>query len=124
MLPDLDSASEADRVDLAPRQLKRLAILSLSEFQRQHAHPDQVAAMDSLEALGDRGAHAEQQRTLGRPIARRTGAVLLTRDHDQRHAFLAVAFAGLENRGLLAVGQMERQAALDSRHELGPEPDM
>ena len=47
------------------------------ELQRQHAHADQVAAVDALEALGDHRLDAQQLRALGRPVARRAGAVFL-----------------------------------------------
>src|SRR5882672_8898877 len=72
-----------DRVALAPRKPEALARLAVGELQRQHAHPDQVAAMDPLEALRDYRPHAEQLRALGGPIARASRAILLARDHDQ-----------------------------------------
>ena len=50
--------------------------------------PDEVRPVDPLERLGDHGADAEQQRALGRPVARRAGAVLLAGDDDERHALL------------------------------------
>ena len=59
------------------------------ELQRQHAHADEVGAVDALEALGDHRAHAEQPRALRRPVARRAGAVFLAGEDDQRHAFAA-----------------------------------
>jgi hypothetical protein len=40
------------------------------ELTGEHAHADEVAAMDALEALGDDGAHAEEQGALGGPVAR------------------------------------------------------
>src|SRR5581483_7240299 len=60
----------ADRdllVALEPDRRPRGAFL---EGQRQHAHADEVGAMDALEALADHGAYAEQPRTLGGPVAR------------------------------------------------------
>ena len=39
------------------------------ELQGQDAHPDQVGAVDALEALGDHGADAEEVGALGRPVA-------------------------------------------------------
>ena len=48
--------------------------------------PTRLRAVDALVALGDDGADAEQQRALGRPVARRAGAVLLAGEHDERHA--------------------------------------
>jgi hypothetical protein len=39
------------------------------ELQRQHAHADQVAAVDALEAARDHRLDAEQLRALGGPVA-------------------------------------------------------
>src|SRR5579863_9227244 len=73
----VDAVEAGDLVALAASQAERLAVATVDELQRQHAHADQVGAMDTLEALGDHGAHAQQQGTLRRPVARRAGAVLL-----------------------------------------------
>ena len=50
-------------------EAERGAVLAAEELERQDAHADQVAAVDALEALGQRGAHALQLRALGRPVA-------------------------------------------------------
>ena len=50
---------------------QRLEIFARREFQRQHAHADQIAAMNALEAFGQHGANAEQQSSFRRPVARR-----------------------------------------------------
>src|SRR6266852_243751 len=83
-------------------QSECLAILSRLELECEYSHPDQVAAMDPFEVLGDHRAHAEQQRALGGPIARGAGAVFLARDHDQRHVIFLIPLRSLEDRGLLA----------------------
>jgi hypothetical protein len=59
-----------DVVRLATREPELFGVLTVREDQWQHAHADQVGAVDALEALGDDGADAEQQRALGRPVAR------------------------------------------------------
>src|ERR1700712_803100 len=46
-------------VALQPERRPRRAVL---EGQGQHAHADQIGAMDALEALADHGAYAEQPR--------------------------------------------------------------
>ena len=56
------------------------------ELQRQHAHADEVRAMDALEALRDDRLDAEQLRALRRPVARAAGAVFLAAEDDRRHA--------------------------------------
>src|SRR5579863_1181509 len=64
-------AKSADRIDLAAVEPEACAALPLHELQREHAHADQVAAMNSLEALGDNRTHSKQLRTFRGPIARR-----------------------------------------------------
>ena len=54
------------------------------ELQRQHAHADQVGAMDTFEAFGNNRFHACQTHALGGPVARRTLAVIGAGDDDQR----------------------------------------
>ena len=73
------------RVSL-PVIAKRLRVLARLELQGQHAHADEVAAMDALVALGQHRAYAEEQRALGRPVARGAAAVFLARHHDQGRA--------------------------------------
>jgi hypothetical protein len=74
----------------SPSQLQRRRRVVADELQRQHAHADQIGAVDALEAARDHGAHAEQPRSLGRPVARRAGAVLFAGDDDRRRAPLEV----------------------------------
>ena len=83
----LQSGGDAERCRaLAAVELEGLAVGAVLELQRQHAHADEVGAVDALEALDDHGADAEQSRALGRPVARRAGAVFLAGEDHQRHA--------------------------------------
>ena len=50
-----------------PVRPRRFASFAGLKFQRQHAHADQIAAVDALEAFGDYRAHAEQSACLWRP---------------------------------------------------------
>ena len=88
------------------------------KLQRQHAHADQIRAMNALEAFGDHGAHAQQQRALGGPIARGAGAVFLARDDQQRRAFLLVLHRGVVDEHLLAGGDVRGPAAFGAGGEL------
>src|SRR6478736_5157737 len=49
---------------------QRRRALAGQELQRQHAHSDEVGAMDALEALRDHGPDAQQHGALGGPVAR------------------------------------------------------
>src|SRR3954469_14921284 len=61
-------AAERDLlIALEAQGLPRSAFL---EYQRHHAHADQVRAVDALERLADHRADAEQHRALGGPVAR------------------------------------------------------
>ena len=54
----------ADIEKLAAVERKRLAVHAARELQRQHAHADEIGAMDALERFGDHRAHAEQRAPL------------------------------------------------------------
>src|SRR5919109_3339422 len=66
-----DAADRHRFVSLEAEGLPRRALL---EHERQHAHADQVGAVNALERLGDHRANAEQRRALSGPVARGTGA--------------------------------------------------
>ena len=65
------------------------------------------------------GAHAEQPRALGRPVARGAGAVFLAGEDDQRHALGLVAHRRVVDRHDLAVGLVHGDAAFDARRPSG-----
>src|SRR5436190_9265215 len=67
--------------------------------------------MDALERLGDRSAHAHEVRALRRPVARAPRAVLLAREHDERHALLLIAHRRVVDRHLLARREVPRPPA-------------
>ena len=78
------------------------------QAQRQDAHADQVGAVDALEARGEHRADAEQALALGRPVARRAGAVALAGDEHDRVAGVAVALGRLPDRQHLAARRVQR----------------
>jgi hypothetical protein len=57
--------------DFFSRQLQRFRVLARQELQGKNSHPHQVRAVNALVALGHDRVHAQQPRTLGRPVARR-----------------------------------------------------
>ncbi len=113
-----------DRERLEPAQPEALGGLACGKDQRENPHPDQVRAVDSLEALCDDGADAEEVRPFRSPVARRAGAVLLAGEHDQRRSLGQVALRRLVDRRLLARGQVDSPCALALGHELVPEADV
>ena len=62
----LQPANRYRLVTLQPQRRPRRAVL---EGEWLHTHPDQVGAMDTLEALADHGADAEQPGAFRRPVA-------------------------------------------------------
>src|SRR5215211_3075773 len=109
-----------DREGLAPREAERLGALAFGELQREDPQHQQVRAVDPLVGLRDDGAHAEQVRPLGRPVARRARPVLLAGEDDQWHVLREVALRGVEDRRLLARGKVHRPGALAARNEKIP----
>src|SRR6185295_635630 len=111
-------APDAHHVDhLVAPERERLARRARRKLERQHAHADEIGAVDALEALGDHPAHAEEPRALGSPVARRAGAVLRAADHDEWYTFLAVPLGRGVERHALAAGIVHGAASLDvGRH--------
>src|SRR6266568_7437775 len=73
-------------VALRPVEPELLGGGAVLELAGEDTHPDQVRAVDALEGAGDDGAYAEEAGTLGGPVARAAGAVLLSGQDDERHA--------------------------------------
>src|SRR3972149_5517626 len=72
----------------------------------QAPHPPEVAAVEALVALGDDDADAEQQRALGRPVARGAAAVFLAREDGEGRARGLVALGGVGDVHLLPGGDV------------------
>ncbi len=100
------------------RQSERFQIFARQKFERQHAHADQIAAMNALETFGEHGADAEKDRPLGGPIARGAGAIFFSGDHDQRRFFVAVFHGRVVDGHFFAAGLMDRPAAFGAGSEL------
>ena len=67
----------------------------------------------------------EQRRALGRPVARRAGAVLLAGQHDQRDAGGEVVLARpRRSSSPRRSGEVAGEAALGARRELVAQPDV
>src|SRR5438270_13771578 len=69
LLQRLDLSQAVDRVAFSSAQAQRLRALARCELEREEAHPDQVRAMDALEALRDHRTHTKEERALRRPVA-------------------------------------------------------
>ena len=80
--------------------------------------------MDALIALGQNGADAEQAGALGRPVARRAGAVFLAREHDQRPALGLVAHGRVIDGHRVLRREVFGHAALDVRRDLVADADV
>jgi hypothetical protein len=91
--PGVSSASPRIENRSSPVSPSEARVSLAGELQRQHAHADEVRAVDALEALDDHRAHAEQVGALGRPVAARAGAVFLAGDDHQRRAVGLVLIA-------------------------------
>src|SRR4051794_20453082 len=69
-LAGIQGGHPSDRERLLTGQPEGLGVLSLGVLQREHAHADQVRAVDPLVGLRDDRLDAEQRRALGGPVAR------------------------------------------------------
>ena len=80
--------------------------------------------MNTLEALGDHRAHAQELGALGRPVAGGAGAVFLAGEDHQRAALGLVAHGRVIDRHHFAGGEVLGHAALDLRGQLVADPDV
>ncbi len=94
----MDVVQAGDRDLLVALDAERGGAVGAEELQRQHAHADQVGAVDALEAARDHRLDAEQLRALGGPVARRAGAVFLAAEDHRRRAVGDVAHGRVVNR--------------------------
>ena len=111
----LQRRADLDVEGLVAVDAERLPRVARLELQRQHAHADQVRAVDALEALRDHRLDAEQLRALGGPVAARAGAVLLAAEDDRRRALGHVLHRRVVDEHLLARGLEQRHAAFLAR---------
>src|SRR5437899_11715322 len=93
---------------------QRYDAIAALELARQHAHADQVRAVDALETLGNHGLDAQKLRALRRPVAGRSGAVFLATEDDGRRPLRDVLHRRVIDRHLLVAGLEQRDAPLDA----------
>ena len=81
---------------------QRQTVHARLELQRQDTHADEVGTVNALEAFRRDGLHACQTHALGRPVARRTLAIVRTRYDDERLLAFHVGFDGFPHAHHLA----------------------
>src|SRR5471032_2856739 len=112
----LDLAFQAFQVvDFLAGDAQRFDAVVADELQRQHAHADQVGAVDAFERAHDHGLHAQQLGALGGPVARRAGAVFFAAEHHRRRAFGDILHRRVVDRQLFAARLVDGDAAFDRR---------
>jgi hypothetical protein len=110
------------RKGLMSRDPQALQAVLLLELQGKHAHPDEVAAVDSLKTFRDNGAHAEERSPLGRPVSGATHPVVFAGKDDQRDMLFGVDFTGVENRHLFAFRHQSGESPLFAFDHLVADP--
>ncbi len=84
--------------------LHAVVVCGIGKVEGQHAHADEVAAVDAFKALGDDGTHAQQVRALGCPVAAGAHAVVFSADDDGGNSGGAVGHTRIVDEGGLAAG--------------------
>ena len=105
------------RERLLPGEAECLAVLARTIGEWQHAHPHEIAPVDSLVALGDRCLDALQRRSLRGPVAARAGPILLAGQHHQRCSRRAIALRRIEDRHHFAGRKVNRPVAFLVRRQ-------
>src|SRR5262249_25815988 len=117
-LPRLHLLVDRHRERLFAGEAVGRGALAVEILQRQHAHADQVAAVDALVALGEHEPDPAQDRALRGPVPRAAGAVLLAGEPAQRRAGAFVLHRrGVDGR-LLAGRPEAGEAALAARQRV------
>ena len=80
--------------------------------------------MDAFKTFGDDSAHALQQWPLGRPVATATGAILFTRQDDQRRAICLITHPGIVDAHLFHLWHVDGVATFLSIQHLVLDPDI
>src|ERR1035438_6295836 len=124
VLASIERVESADREGLGAVEVVGRGTLVGCELQRQHAHAHEIGTVNSLVALDEHGLHTEQLRPLGRPVAARSGAVLLAGDDHERRALGLVGHGGVEDRHLGALGELDGHAPFGARRHLVADPDV
>src|SRR5687768_15004104 len=107
----LDSVLHSQQIErLSAVELQRSGASVVLKLARQHAHADQIAAMDSFKTLRDHGSNTEQPRSLRGPVARTAGAVLLPGKDHERYAGFLITHRGVVDAHAVAVGLINRDA--------------
>ena len=85
------------------RAVKTVSIgaLTILELERQDAHADQVASVDTLVALSDHSVDTLKVGALGSPITGGARAVLVSSEDNQLFASILVLLGGIEDGHLL-----------------------
>ncbi len=95
-LARLEVVVQADEaVGLGAVEAEGLGGGAFLEAAGEDAHANEVAAVDAFEAFGDDGAHAQQARAFGGPVAAGAGAVFLAGDDDEGDSRLLVGDGGV-----------------------------
>src|SRR5688572_25273896 len=113
----LDSVFDTQKIkSLAAVESQRSSIRIVLELTRQHAHSDEITAMNTFKALRDDCFDTQQAGTLRSPVARTSGAILLTSDDNERHILGLITHRCIVDTHALAIGMMNGDATFNTRH--------
>ena len=100
-----------------PVRFQAFSRFAVDKLQRQNAHADQVAAVNSFVTLGDDRFYALHKRAFRRPVAGRAGAVFLAGKNAQRYAGFFIFHRGIEKRHPFAGRMINRHIAFNAGHQ-------
>src|SRR5690606_27013473 len=123
-LKRLHGVADRNVKGLAAVEPELVGAFAVAEAQRQHAHADQVATVDPLEALGDHRLDAQQECPFGRPVAARSGAVLVAAEHHQWGLRGDIFHRRVVDELDLPGREVGRDAALGPGRDLVADPDV
>src|SRR5882724_852172 len=88
-------------------EAKRFFVLTRLKLERENAHADEIAAVNTLEAFGNCGTNAQEQWSLRSPVTRAARAIFFPGDYQQRSSLLLITDRGIIDCRLFASGEIE-----------------
>ena len=119
-----DAGGQAYVDDFVTGQPQALMAVAILKHQGQHAHADEVGAMNTLEALDNDRFDAKQACTFGGPVATGAGTVFLAGEHHQGRLFALVAHGRIVNAEFVARWNVHGIATFHTLNHLVADSDI
>ena len=115
VLARLNTVAEAsDGIGFGAVEAEGLRADAVGELEREHAHANEVGAMDAFEALCNDSFDSQEAGAFRGPVTAGASAVFVSGEDDERGAFGLIFHAGIVDGHLFTARLMDRETAFDT----------